>query len=109
MEKKTILGTTKSVEDQISELQGQISELTKVIAAKASEARDEAGPLIDAAAGGVRSAARTARDRSQQVVETVKENPGTATSVALTAGLLGLAIGYLIASASAPPPSRWRF
>jgi ElaB/YqjD/DUF883 family membrane-anchored ribosome-binding protein len=111
MDKKAMFSMAKSVEDQIFELQDQVRELSRVIAAKAGEARDEAAPMMDAAAGTVRSAARSVRHQGQQVVDTVRENPGAASSVAVTAGVIGLVVGYLVASASQSngATSRWRF
>ncbi len=47
---------------------------------------------------------RTARP----AIATIRENPGTITSVAITAGLIGVALGYVIgASNGVHSHSRW--
>lgn len=97
----------RSVEDQISELRAQVAELTKSISARAGEAADSAAEMADDARGRVRSAARVVRTQGQSVVEAARENPGTATTVVSTAGLIGFAIGLLI-GVSCQSNTRWR-
>jgi ElaB/YqjD/DUF883 family membrane-anchored ribosome-binding protein len=96
-----------SVEEQVSELRAEIADLTAKLSSLRGTATERASAAADAARGNIRSAVRTAKDQGQSVVDTVKENPGTATSLVVTAGLLGLAIGYLIGSSSSAPPSKW--
>ncbi|MNF05221.1 hypothetical protein D3C80_2049010 [compost metagenome] len=55
----------------------------------------------------MRSAARVVRAQGQSVVEAAKDNPGTATTVISTAGLIGFAIGVLV-GVSCQSNARWR-
>ncbi|RDL50385.1 hypothetical protein BLJAPNOD_01506 [Ensifer sp. M14] len=97
----------RSVEDQISELRAQVAELTKSISARAGEAAESAADLAEDARGRVRSAARVVRAQGQSVVDAAKDNPGTATTVVSTAGLIGFAIGVLV-GVSCQSNARWR-
>jgi ElaB/YqjD/DUF883 family membrane-anchored ribosome-binding protein len=107
MEKKDIIDIGNSVEDQIADLRGKIADLSKQLSQKANAAAANANVAVDKARGNVGNAVQTVRDQGQDVVKTVRENPGTATSVALSAGLVGLAIGYLVGSSSSDSTSRW--
>ncbi|WP_312367489.1 hypothetical protein [Ensifer sp.] len=97
----------RSVEDQISELRAQVAELTKSLSARAGEAADSAAEFADDARGRMRSAARVVRAQGQSVVDAAKDNPGTATTVVSTAGLIGFALGVLV-GVSCQSGTRWR-
>ncbi|CAN7569550.1 hypothetical protein GFB56_25420 [Ensifer sp. T173] len=97
----------RSVEDQISELRAQVADLTRSISARAGEAAGSAADLAEDARGRVSSAARVVRTQGQSVVEAAKDNPGTATTVVSTAGLIGFAIGVLV-GVSFQSNARWR-
>ncbi|MDP9633284.1 UNVERIFIED_ORG: ElaB/YqjD/DUF883 family membrane-anchored ribosome-binding protein [Ensifer adhaerens] len=97
----------RSVEDQISELRAQVADLTRSISARAGEAAGSAADLAEDARGRVSSAARVVRAQGQSVVEAAKDNPGTATTVVSTAGLIGFAIGVLV-GVSLQSNARWR-
>lgn len=91
-----------TVENQIAELRSQISALSKSVSARAGTISGEASEFVDEARGRVQrvaqNAAQTVRAQSHNVVEAVKENPGTATSVLTVVGALGFALGYFIAN-----------
>lgn len=97
----------RSVEDQISELRAQVADLTRSISARAGEAAGSAADLAEDARGRVSSAARVVRTQGQSVVEAAKDNPGTATTVVSTAGLIGFAIGVIV-GVSFQSNARWR-
>ncbi|WHA40342.1 hypothetical protein [Agrobacterium larrymoorei] len=106
-----------SLENQISELRSQIASLSKSVSARAGVISDEASDFVDDAKGRVQRAAHTAAQtvkvQGHNVVEAVKENPGTATSLLTVVGALGFALGYAVASAANQQSSksslyRWR-
>ncbi|WP_296082651.1 hypothetical protein [uncultured Agrobacterium sp.] len=105
-----------SVENQIEELRSQIASLSKSVSSRASEFSGEASDFVDEAKGRVQrvaqNAAQTVKAQSHNVVEAVKENPGTATSLLTVVGALGFALGYFVANASTQHNSssiyRWR-
>ncbi|MGV1917417.1 hypothetical protein [uncultured Agrobacterium sp.] len=105
-----------SVENQIAELRSQIASLSKSVSSRASEFSGEASDFVDEAKGRVQrvaqNAAQTVKAQSHNVVEAVKENPGTATSLLTVVGALGFALGYFVANASTQHNSssiyRWR-
>ncbi|MEK1947523.1 MAG: hypothetical protein AAAB36_18445, partial [Ensifer adhaerens] len=85
----------------------QVADLTRSISARAGEAAGSAADLAEDARGRVSSAARVVRAQGQSVVEAAKDNPGTATTVVSTAGLIGFAIGVLV-GVSFQSNARWR-
>ncbi|WP_313618670.1 hypothetical protein [Agrobacterium sp.] len=98
-----------TIESQIAELRSQIDSLTKSVSARAGNFSESAADVVGDASGRVRKVAQNVREQGYNVVEAVKENPGTATSLLTTVGILGFAIGYFIANSnSSQPPSRWR-
>lgn len=105
-----------TVENQIAELRSQISSLSKSVSARAGTFSSEASEFADEARGRVQrvaqNAAQTVRAQGHNVVEAVRENPGTATSVLTVVGALGFALGYFIANAEKDHKSsslyRWR-
>jgi len=111
MEDTTLSNTKQALEKQLAALRAQVADLTNDISSMTADAAEAARPRLKAARGAARHGVETIRSQGSDVMETVRENPGTATSIAVTAGLLGLAIGYLAASNGhqQPSPSRWRF
>jgi gas vesicle protein len=98
-----------TIETQIAELRSQIDSLTKSVSARAGNFSESAAEVVGDASGRVRKAAQNVREQGYNVVEAVKENPGTATSLLTTVGVIGFALGYFIANSSSnQPPSRWR-
>lgn len=105
-----------TVENQIAELRAQISSLSKSVSARAGTLSDDASELMDEARGRAQrmahTAAQTVKAQGHNVVEAVKENPGTATSLLTVVGALGFALGYCVANAAAEQKSssiyRWR-
>jgi hypothetical protein len=69
---------TQRLHDQIADLKAELVELSGKVRAGADEAERAIRPAI-----GV-----------------IRDNPGTVSSVAITAGLVGVAVGYLLASTS---------
>lgn len=58
--------------------------------------------------GSVASSVQAAERAVRPSIAAIKENPGTVTSIALTAGLVGVALGYVIGvSDSSASHSRW--
>lgn len=93
-----------SVENQIAELRSQIASLSKSVSSRAGVLSDEASEFVDDAKGRVQRAAQTAAQtmkvQGHNVVEAVKENPATATSLLTLVGALGFALGYAVANAA---------
>ena len=105
-----------TVENQIAELRSQISSLSKSVSARAGTLSNDASEFVDEASGRLQRAAQvaaqTVKVQGHNVVEAVKENPGTATSVLTVVGALGFALGYFVATAANEQKSssiyRWR-
>ncbi|MCX2697007.1 MULTISPECIES: DUF883 family protein [Ochrobactrum] len=93
---KTANDIQHALEQQIADLRGELKRLSKSLASQSSEFRDRAEDALDDASGRFRHAAQVVRERGHAVAETVKENPGTATTLFGTAGLIGIAIGVAI-------------
>ncbi|MFD1197053.1 YqjD family protein [Brucella gallinifaecis] len=93
---KTAHDVQQALEQQVADLRGELKRLSKSLASRSSDLRDSAEDAFDDASGRFRHAAQLVRERGQAVAETVKENPGTATTLFGTAGLIGLAIGVAI-------------
>jgi hypothetical protein len=83
--------TEQELQNQIMDLKAEIVELSRIASERAGDAAD------------------MARDEGLTILAAVKEDPKTATSIALTAGLLGVAIGWLLGTASGSQQSRWHF
>lgn len=100
--------TEATIEEQIASLRDQIAALTNSVSAQAGSLKSQAEERLDEAKGTLRRAAHTVRDGSQQALETVKENPGTATSLAAVAAFAGFTLGYLLGNTGrSEPPSNW--
>ncbi|CAN7320698.1 hypothetical protein HW571_12800 [Agrobacterium genomosp. 3] len=102
-----------TIENQIAELRSQIASLSKSVSARAEGVSEDASEFLDEARGRVRKAASNVRAQGQNVVEAVKENPGTATSLLTIVGALGFAIGYAVGAGTQQNSSnsslyRWR-
>jgi hypothetical protein len=79
----------------------EIVRLNEEIADLKAEIVELSGKVASDARGGERSV--------RPSIAAIRENPGTVTSVAVTAGLIGVALGYVIgASDSAHAHLRWR-
>ena len=88
---------------QLEDMKAQILGLGRAVSERADTLASSAQPYAD-------EAGKQARVRGRAMVEAVQENPGTASSIAVTAGLMGLAVGYLLASSKPErPTSRWHF
>ncbi len=103
----------ETIENQIAELRTQIASLSKAVSARVEDAGDDASELLGEARGRVRKAAQNVRSQGHQVVEAVKENPATATSLLTIVGALGFAIGYAVGTSTQQQSSnsslyRWR-
>lgn len=99
-----------TVDKQIAELRTQVATLTRKLSAQASHTAGQAGDVAEEARGRLRTAVASAREGGHNVVEAARENPGTAGSALLTAGLIGVAIGYLIGTSSHyEEPRRWHW
>jgi hypothetical protein len=83
--------TEQELQNQIMDLKAEIVELSRIALERAGDAAD------------------MARHEGLTILAAVKEDPKTATSIALTAGLLGVAIGWLLGTASGSQQSRWHF
>ena len=97
--------TEATIEEQIAALREQIAGLSESVSSQAGSLKEKAEERLDEARGGLRRAASTVREGGQQALETVRDNPGAATSVAAIAALSGMAVGYLIGSLSRNPPA----
>lgn len=102
-----------TIENQIAELRSQIASLSKSVSVRAEGVGEDASEFLDEARGRVRQAAHNVRAQGQHVVEAVKENPGTATSLLTIVGAIGFAIGYAVGTSTQQNSSngslyRWR-
>lgn len=73
------------LQEQIADLKAELVELSGKVSAGVDEVEKTVRPAI-----GV-----------------IRDNPGTVSSVAITAGVVGLAVGYLIGTTANPSGSRW--
>ncbi|MBL0371060.1 hypothetical protein JJB09_03380 [Rhizobium sp. KVB221] len=89
-----------TVDEQLAQLRAQVATLTKALSSRARDAAEQAGDTADTARGRIGTAVASARQQGHNVVEAARENPGAATSALLSAGLIGLAIGYLLGSSA---------
>ncbi len=96
---KTANDIQEALEKQIFDLRGELKRLSRSLAAQTDDLRDRASDAMDDASGRFRHAAQTVRERGHAVAETVRENPGTATTLFGTAGVLGMLIGIAIGCA----------
>ena len=95
---------------QLEDMKAQILGLGRAVSERADTLASSAQPYADEAGHRLMEAGKQARVRGRAMVEAVQENPGTASSIAVTAGLMGLAVGYLLASSKPErPTSRWHF
>lgn len=78
----------------------EVTHLNEQIADLKAELVELSGKL-QSGVGEVRRAARPA-------IGVIRDNPGTVSSVAITAGLVGLAVGYMLGSNSYHSSSSWR-
>lgn len=86
--------TQQSIEDQIADLRSQVEEVRQAFSARVSSAADDASELA-------RSAVQTVRKQGQGAIDAARDNPGTATAIVSTAGLLGFAIGLYLGLSTA--------
>ena len=104
---------TNDVQSQISALRAEIAALQKDFGERGSEAyetiRDRAGNAVDAARPAVRSATKYVRSEGAALAQTAREHPAGLSTVALTAGLVGMVLGYLLGSLESEPPRRQRW
>lgn len=73
------------LQDQIMDLKAELVELSAGLSARVEDVQQAAKPSI-----GV-----------------IKDNPGTISTIAVSAGLLGIAIGYIVGSSNSSAASRW--
>lgn len=86
--------TQQSIEDQIAELRSQIEELSQAFRDRVSSAADDASERA-------RNAVQTVREQGQGAIEAARNNPGTATAIVSTAGLLGFCLGLYLGLSAA--------
>lgn len=98
-ENKTANEIQRALEQQVADLRSELQRLTQSLASHSGDLRHSAENMIDDASGRILNAAQTMRQRGQAVAETVKENPGTATTLFGTAGIIGILIGVAIGCA----------
>ena len=89
----------QALEKQIADMRSELKRLSRTLASQSGELRERAEDAMDDASGRLRQAAQTVRERGQAVAETVRENPGTATTLFGTAGIIGILIGIAIGCA----------
>ena len=90
--------TAQSLQDELTDLKADILELSRSMASTASDAMQQSTPALEATRDSVRQFAYQAGQQGRVAVDVIRDNPGTASSVALSAGLIGLTIGYLLGS-----------
>lgn len=85
-----------SLEGQIAELKREMGRVTRMAAGRASDAMSDAEDVFETGKGRARHVARQLQDRAQLATTLARENPGTTATALATAGLLGLAAGFLL-------------
>lgn len=75
----------RRLNEQIADLKAELVELSGKVRAGVDEVERAARPAMDV----------------------VRNNPGTISSVAVTAGILGLAVGYMLGSSAGTSGARW--
>jgi hypothetical protein len=100
--------TINELQNQLTDLKAEILELSGTISQQVAGVTDKAQPAFDEVGHRVRDAVEAGLTKGKAMVDTLKENPGTVSSVALTAGLLGVLAGYVFGLAihSSSPRSR---
>jgi hypothetical protein len=98
---------------QVTALREEIDKLRRDLVARTSETYEGVRERASKAGQSVRTATREGaeyvRAEGAAVAEAAREHPAAASTLALTAGLAGFALGYFLASATEPPPRRyWR-
>ncbi len=71
----------QALEKQVADMRAELKRLSKSLASHSGELRERAEDAMDDASGRFRHAAQAVRERGQVVAETVRENPGTATTL----------------------------
>lgn len=104
---------SNDVQSQISALRDELAQLQKELADQGSQAyetlRDQAGKAVDAARPAARSATRYVKTEGAAVARAAREHPAALSTVVVTAGLAGLAMGYLLGSLEGTPARRQRW
>lgn len=104
---------SNDVQSQISALRDEIAALQKDLGERGAEAyetmRERAGNAMEAARPAMRSARKYVRNEGAAVADAAREHPAALSAVVLTAGIAGLAIGYLLGSLDSEPPRRQRW
>lgn len=80
-----------TMEEQIAELRTQIDAMSKSLKQRSEEAAEEARTRLN-------SAASTIKQQGHATVTAIRENPGTATTILSTAGIVGFVLGFLVAT-----------
>lgn len=98
---------------QVTALREEIDKLRQELAARTTETYEGMRERAGKAGRSVRAAARGGADyvraEGAAVADAAREHPAATSTLVLTAGLAGFAIGYLLAGATEPPPRRyWR-
>ena len=79
-------------EIEVTRLNEQIADLKAELVELSGKVRDDIDKVERAA---------------RPVIGVIRDNPGTISSVAVTAGFVGLAVGYLLGSSAETPNPRW--
>jgi ElaB/YqjD/DUF883 family membrane-anchored ribosome-binding protein len=101
------ISTQEELQNQITDLKAEILELSRTLSTRAGDMAEHAQPTIDGVGHRIRDAAGAARVQGQAMMDTVKENPGTASSIAVTAGIVGLSLGYFLGAMFQSPHRNW--
>ena len=94
------------LEKQIAELKKEMGRIGKSLSARASDALDDAEDVYDDVKGRARDATRQMRRQAGTVSDAARDNPGTAATVAVSIGLLGLVAGLAIGGLFSRAPRR---
>lgn len=85
-----------ALEKQITDLKAEVTKLGKSLAARASDALEDAEEVFDDTRGRATHLARQVRHQAHVAADVAREHPGTTTAVLSTVGLLGLAVGLVL-------------
>lgn len=87
------------LEKQIAELKNEIANMGKSIKGRASEAVDSVDDVFTNTRDKARGATKQIRQQANIVSNAIRENPGTATTVLSSVGLIGLIVGVAVGCA----------
>lgn len=86
-----------NLEKQIADLKKEVSRMSKSLASRASDVMDDAEETYEEGKHRARKAVANVREQANLTVDAMRENPVTTATVLTSAGLVGVAAGFVLA------------